>query len=106
MPAGMPAIDPQSKTGPAYYGPGRRAPSETAIRCDHAARRVVGAAGSGVRRPVHVYSLLNVGCATGQPLLFGPVPLAVLFAGTVRSVAPQPVRTEAGVVARLAAVLA
>src|SRR6516164_3500107 len=32
-------IDPQSKTGPAYYGPGRRAPAETALRCDHAARR-------------------------------------------------------------------
>ena len=71
-----------------------------------APRRVVDPAPRRVPRLVDLPRLLDVGGVPGRPLHVRPVPLAVLLSGNFRHVAAQLVRSEAGGVARVAAVFA
>src|SRR5258705_13527185 len=78
----------------------------TALRRDPAQRPVVGAAARGAAPPVRVRRLRHVGRVPGQALHVRPLPVAVLLARVVRRLAARLVRTEAGVVAGVARVLA
>src|SRR2546423_928414 len=74
----------------------------TLLRADHATGCLVGAAGLGFSWPERVRRLFDVGGASGQALLFRALPIAVLFARDLWLFVSQSLRTEAGLVARLA----
>src|SRR5260370_29203809 len=94
-------IGPNARTRANCYGRGRRVLPKATVRCDHAARRLVGAARTRVRWPQRLPDLLHLGSVPGGTLLLGALPLAVLLAGTFRLIAAQSVWAEARRVARL-----
>src|SRR5260370_24758812 len=60
----------------------RSCPASPLIRSNHADRCLVGTTAPRFSRTRDVYRLLNLGCISGNPLLFWQLCLAFLFAGT------------------------
>src|SRR5689334_21479283 len=77
----------------------------TRIRRNVSPRRMVDSAGGRLRDPVVIRGLRDVGRVPEWALHVWAVPLAVLRAGAVRQLTARVVRAEAGVVARVAALL-
>src|SRR6266581_9429006 len=78
------------------------APEKKFIRRNDAGRSLVDAAAARVSGIVDLYRLFNVGCVSGNALLFRQLHLAILFAGDSRQFAAQLVWPETKLVAGLA----
>src|SRR5262245_36006653 len=74
------------------------------VRPNQTAGRVVALPGANFPWPERLRRLLDVGRVPGRALLIRPIPVADVFAGTVRRFTARVVRTETFRVARLAAV--
>ena len=73
---------------------------------NHPVRHLVAAAAPGLCRTEYFYRLLHLGRLSGNALFLRELHLAFLFAGNFWGLPAQLVRTEAGVVARLAVIFA
>src|SRR5260370_42597882 len=82
------------------------APEKNFIRRNDAGRSLVGAAVACLSGIVDLYRLFNVGCVSGNALLFRQLHLAILFARDFRQFAAQLARAKAELVAELAFVFA
>src|SRR6185503_18400013 len=94
-----------SATPGTSHGTCQASAGATAVRRNHAARRVVGAATRRLRHPLIIRRLRHLGCVAGRSLHLRAVPVALLLAGAVRQLTACLVRTQARVVAALAGVL-
>src|SRR5438105_8840727 len=78
------------------------APEKNFIRRNDAGRSLVGAAVARLSGTIDVYRLFNVGCISGDTLLFRQLHLAILFTRDFRRFAAQLVWAKAELVAELA----
>src|SRR6266446_4171803 len=75
------------------------APEKKFIRRNDAARSLVGATVARFFGIVDLYRLFNLGCVSGNALLFRQLHLAILFAGDFRRFAAQLAWTQTRLVA-------
>src|SRR5882672_10723061 len=90
----------------ARHVPGRSATGRAAVLEHRAERRLVAAAAAREPWAFRLRGLRDLGRLPGNALSVGPLSLALLLARAVRRLAPRLVRAEAGLLSRLASLVA